>query len=513
MGLKGLWRGSFYLLAVVFLWLCFLPLSVGAQTAEEHFQSAQKAFAEERYGEALESIERAIEGNPEELEYRYFLALILIKKGRSEEAVDILKGLIERDERRYGKAYFDLMGVYLAQKREREALAVLEKAEKVDKERALLEQGYVLLSASEFKKAIQRFEQLRQTPRFSQSASYNLGIAYHREFDYKKALSYAEEAVELDPETGIAQNARFLIDAIKREMKFRRPFSLLLSSTSRYDDNVILQPLEQGGLQQLGIPPSRQGDYAALLTVNIGYKPVMRRSWHLSLEANFFQFFYAKLTRNNLTAFMPAARLSFFVSPVVLRSSYSFGRFVVHNDPYAHVHSVSQVVSVSMGRVARADVMVQADFRRYLDGLTPDADHYVFGYAQFFSLGSLEPRLGYKYEIEDNKKNKGDFFSHEFLAGLTTPFIMKTYLSLSYSYLARKFKLTEAISLTTRRKDTQHFIYVVLSKRLGHYFSVNVDLGQTFSRSNIGVFLPDAAIFDPYHWRKNIVSLTLTFTY
>jgi len=501
------------ILSVVLFVCCFSSVSLRGQTADEYFRTAQRAFSEERYGEALENVNKAIELDSEELEYKYLLALIFIKQKKHDEAVDILNALIKEDEKRYGKAYFDLMGIYMEQNRFDEAISALEKAERVDRERALLEQGYAYLSASEYKKAIQKFEQVREEPRFSQNANYNLGIAHHRRFDYKRALAYAEAAVQIDPETGIAQNAKFLIDTIKREMKSRKHFSFLLSSTSRYDDNVILQPLEQVGLQQLGIPPSRQEDYATMLTANLGYKPFINRRWSLDLEANFMQFFYTKLTSNNLTAIMPAAKLSFFFSPVTLRYTYAFGKFLVKNDPYANVHSVSQVLSLNWGRGTRSEVLVHVDFRRYLDGLTPDANHYIAGYGQYFRIGRVEPRLGYKYEIEDNLKNLGDFFSHEVSGGLTVPFILKTYLSLNYSYLFRRFKFTEAISLTTRRKDYQHFIYVVLSKPLGRFMAVNVDYGRTFSESNIGVEIPGPVIFDPYHWRKNIVSISITLFY
>ena len=493
--------------------MCIFPPDIEAQSANEYFKAAQKAFSEENYEKALDNITAAIELNSEELEYKYFLALIFIKQKKYDETVDILKALIQEDEKRYGKAYFDLMGVYQAQNKLNEALAALKKAEGVDRERALLEQGYAYLGASEYKKAIDKFEQVRGEPRFSQNANYNLGIAYHRRFDYKKAIACAQAAVAIDPESGIAQNAKFLIDAIKREMKSKKHFSFMLSSTSRYDDNVILQPFEQGGLQQLGIPPSRQEDYATMLTLSLGYKPFISRKWDFSLNANFFQFFYNKLTSNNLTAIMPSAKLSFFLSPVTLQYTYTFGRFHVKNDPYANVHSASQLLILNWGKGVRSEVLVHVDFRRYLDGLTPDANHYIAGYSQYFRIGRVEPRLSYRYDIEDNFENTGDFFSHEVSGGLSFPFLLKTYLSLNYSYLMRKFEFTEVISLTKRRKDYQHFIYVVLSKPLGRYFAINFDYGRTFSDSNIGVEIPDSAVFDPYYWRKNIVSVSLTLYY
>jgi len=499
---------------VLVIMLCFLPIQLKSQTADEYFRAAQKSFSEERYEAALESIKKAIDLDQEELEYKYLLTLIFIKQKRFEAAIDILNALISADEKRYGKAYFDLEGIYREQKRHKDAISALEKAEKVDRERALLQQGFTYLGADKLNKAIEKFKEVRESDRFRQNACYNLGIAYHRKIDYKKALVYATEAVRIAPGTGIAQNANFLIDTIKREMKLRRPFSLMISSTNQYDDNVILQPLEQLGLQKIGIPPSKQRDYVTFLTLRMGYKPFMKKNWDLNLESTVFQSFYAKLKANDLSAFMPAARLSFYYFPVVLRFSYTFGRFLANNKPYANVHSISPVISLSLGQYAKSELMLQADIRRYLDGITPDADHYIIGYTQYFRIPKFgEPRLGYKYEIEDNKEDKGDFFSHECFIGIAAPFILKSYLNLSYSYLIRNFKFTEVISLTERRKDHQHFIYALLSRNFGRHFGLNLAYCYTICNSNIGIFIPDFDYFDPYHWRKNVVTFSFTVFY
>lgn len=488
-----------------------MPIQLKAKTADEYFRAAQKALFEERYEAALESIKKAIDLNPKELEYKYLQALIFIKQKRFKEAIDILDALILEDEVRYGKAYFDLAGIYREQKRFKEAISALMKAEKVDRERALLEQGFTHLDADKLNKAIEKFKELKEIPKFRQSAFYNLAIAYHRKMDYKKALAYAKEAIEIAPETGTAQNARFLIDAIKREMAARKRLLLMFSLTEQYDDNVILQPLEQAGLTRLGIPPSNQGDWATMVMMKGEYKIFMRPSWELSLENMYFQTKYAELTTNDLIALVPSVRFSWFKSPVSFRLFYTFGHYITDYKPYADVYSISPVITLSEGRYARSELMFQTDIRRYLDGITPDADHYIINFTQFLKIPKIgEAKLGYKYEIEDNKKDEGDFFSHEILFGVARPFILKTYLNVNYSYLIRNFRFTELISPTQWREDHQHFIYAFLSRRFGKHFEANLSYSHTISNSNICFFIPDFGCFDPYHWRKNVVSLSIT---
>lgn len=488
-----------------------MTTQVEAQTADDYIKAAQKAFSKEKNKEALENIEKAIDLNPLALDYNYLLSLVLIRQKRFKEAIEILDRLILADEGRFGKAYFDLAGIYSKQKRFKEAVIVLKKAEKADRERALLEQGFAYLNSDNLKEAIKKFKELRNSPRFRQTASYNLAIAYHRKMDYKRALAYGEEAIEIASETQIRRNAELLIDTIKNDMKLRKHFGLMLSFTSQYDDNVILQPLEQVGLQKIGIPPSKQGDYLNLFTLKGKYQPFIKRNWGLTLETTYFQYLYNQLKANNLVAIMPSARFNFAFFPVLLRFSYAYGRFLVDKKPYAEVHSISPAVSLVEGKYARSELIFQTDIRRYLDGITPDADRYMVGFQQFLKVPIIgETTVGYKYEIENNKEDRGDFFSHEILFGISSPFILKTYLSLRYSYLERQFKFTKAISLTQTRHDNQNFLHILLTKRILKYFEANFMFTYTLSDSNIwSEFVPEYG-FDPYNWRKRVASFSFT---
>jgi len=498
---------SGFLLIFFFL----LPVCLRSQTAEDYLQTALTAFSEEKHEFALESIKKAIDLRPGELEYKYLLALILIKQDKPKEGEEILNALLLFDEVRFSKAFFDLAEAYRRQRKHKNVILALEKAEKVDRARSLIEQGFLYLDTGELDKAIQKLEEAKEFPDYNQSACYNLGIAFHRKKDYKRARSFAQEAIEIAPETEIARHAKSLIEAIRGEMRLRKRFWLVSSIAGQYDDNVILQPLEQAGLQRIGIPPSKQNDYVTIVTVKGQYKPFVRKNWEFTLENTYLHYLYSKLTRNDLIALMPAARFNISYHPLFLRLSYAYGRFFVHNESYAQVHSLSPSISIAEGRYGRSELMFQADLRRYLDGITPDADHYALSLWQFFLIPKYgELRIGYKYEIEDNKQDKGDFISHEFIGGIAIPFIFKSHLNLYYSYLIREFEFTEVISPTQEREDKEHFIYAFLNKRFGRYFELNFMYIYTLNDSNIEYPILDFGGLDPYHWRKNVVSISFS---
>jgi tetratricopeptide (TPR) repeat protein len=494
--------------------LSLFLFQLNAQTAEEYLKTAQKDFSEDRCSSALENIKRAIALNPGELEFRYLMALILIKQEKFETSAEILNALVTLNAFEFGKAYFDLAAIYCKQKKYKKAIAQLTKAEIVDRERALLQKGYIYLDTGKINKAIEEFLEVKDFPRFKQDACYNLGIAYQKKMDYKEALVYAQKAIEIAPEKGTAQNARDLIKAVKNEMKMNGRLRLFASSTNQYDDNVILRPLEQAGFQNIGITPSDRDDFATIITVTGEYKPVMNRNWELAFGSTYLQYLYAKLKTNDLKALLPSARLSFSVYPFYSRLFYRFGYFQVHNKSYAQVHSLSSVSSLVEGQYGRIELMLEGVARRYLDGITPDADHYMIGLRQFITIPNIgEAQLGYKYEIENNKEDKGDFIHHEYILGWTSPFILQTHLSVSYSYIIRDFELTDVIHPYQQRKDHEHLVFVLWSKRFGRHVELTFFYNHTLNDSNITNFIPNFGDFDPFHWKKNVVSLSLSLLF
>ena len=504
-------KPSTKLVCVIGLVLSLLPLQVLAQTADEYLKAAQNELSEDRNESALENIKKAIELNPRELEYQYVFALILIKQEKLETSAEILNALVSLFSFEFGKAYFDLAGIYTKQKKYDKAIATLTKAESVDRERALLERGLLYMETGKIGNAIREFLLVKDSSRFKQEVCYNLARAYQHKMDYKQALVHAQQAIDAAPETGVAKNAEVLFTAISNEMKINRHLRLYATSTNQYDDNVVLLPLEQAGFQDVGITPSNQADFATILTFRGEYKPILKKKWEMAFESTYLQYLYAKLNTNNLIAIMPSARLSFSFFPLYFRFFYQYGYFLVNKSAYANVHLLSFASSLVEGRHGRMELMLEMLKRRYLDEFTPDADHYMIGLRQFFIFPKVgEVQVGYKYEIENNLEDKGDFTGHEFILGWGSPFILKTYLNINYSFKIRDFEWTEAISPSQQRKDQEHLVSAILSKRIGRHFELTLFYNRSLNDSNIANSILDISDFDPYHWKKNVVSLSLS---
>ncbi len=95
-----------------------------------YYYREQAAMRAKQYQRALDDMAKAIELNPSDLTYRAELAVVNIRVGRNEQAIEILKEALELDAN-YAEAY-RLMGLaYIQLKNKKEARTALEKAKEL----------------------------------------------------------------------------------------------------------------------------------------------------------------------------------------------------------------------------------------------------------------------------------------------------------------------------------------------------------------------------------------------
>lgn len=95
-----------------------------------YYYREQAALKAKQYQRALDDMAKAIELNPDDLTYRAELAVVNIRVGRYEEALEVLKAAVEKDPN-YAEAY-RLMGIaQLQMKKNKEACANFAKAKEL----------------------------------------------------------------------------------------------------------------------------------------------------------------------------------------------------------------------------------------------------------------------------------------------------------------------------------------------------------------------------------------------
>jgi len=167
-----------------------------------------EALDEEDYDNAVRSFKKAIELDPANLEFQYYLGITYARMDRNKEALEIFESIVEREPVRFLKAFFDIAALYSKQKMYQQALEALGHAEEIDPKnaRVFLEKGYAYNALKEYEQAIDSFNRARELdPKLTQTAYYNIGATSLAAEKFDRAADMFAKAAQINPKTRLAK--------------------------------------------------------------------------------------------------------------------------------------------------------------------------------------------------------------------------------------------------------------------------------------------------------------------
>lgn len=207
----------------------------------ERFQATQDLIRQERYEEAVSTIEALLKEDPGNVIAKSSLATALSQMGKVDEALQIYKELREadpsresaylgparlfRDAENFAEAermaqaviemnpenldgYISLGDTFLAQERFEEGEAIFRKAREIDPHSSVAAAGLgnCLNRAGRLKEAQEVLAKARQKDTTSHGVTYNLAVVTERLGDLKAAEVLYQKAINLDPEHSMSWN-------------------------------------------------------------------------------------------------------------------------------------------------------------------------------------------------------------------------------------------------------------------------------------------------------------------
>jgi tetratricopeptide (TPR) repeat protein len=133
-------------LAVVLITLCSCPLAASDRSAMECFVDGVDAFGRGSYLEAMGFLKKALELEPTNLEFSYYLGLTLAAMERYGEALKVFESIVEQEPVTYRKASFEIAAIHARRGAYQEVLTILTTIEDLAPQdaRVYLEKGYAL---------------------------------------------------------------------------------------------------------------------------------------------------------------------------------------------------------------------------------------------------------------------------------------------------------------------------------------------------------------------------------
>jgi tetratricopeptide (TPR) repeat protein len=491
-----------------------------------HYVDGVEAFKAGSYQDAFTSLTKAVELEPDNLEFRYYLGLTYSALERYGDALGIFESIVEEEPVAFRKAYFDIAAVHVTQEDYQTALDMLGQAEAIDPEdvRVYVEKGYVFQKLKEYDRAIESFNKAKELdPEMLQVIYYDIGAVHFEAEEFDKAEEMFSKSIEIDPTTITAQNARNAIASVREAKRLRKPWYLSGSFAWSYDDNVLLRALEQAAIVSPTGEALDEGDQFQTFILNGGYKFINRKDLEIGAGYSLYCAGYKNLIENNVFGHIPNLYLQYNDHPFYLRVKYDFSYYYTggkensqdkgffltfgsDSDEKLRMHAVTPTLVIVEPHNLKSEIILSYQDKDYLDEVTPDATQYSMGIVQHYAIPDKKwyPRAGYKYGSEDASIDISSYTYHQGLLGLSASMWWNIRGDVSLTYEWIDFERSPYYSVDGERRDRKHIIALSFTKPLLDRYFLSLLYSYTRSNSNVS----DNGI-DPYNFEKNVCGLMI----
>jgi tetratricopeptide (TPR) repeat protein len=498
-------------LSAVLFSLLFLPATASAQQNAMHlFVDGVEAYESGSHEEAIRSLNKAIELEPENLEFHYYLGLTYSAMGRYKEALEVFERIVEKEPVTFRKAYFEVAAVYAKQGDYQKTIDTLTLVEGVDPKdpRTFLEKGYAFQRLKQYDLAIESFNKAKDLePTMLQLIYYNIGAVHYEAEAFDKAEEMFTKSIGVNPATSLAQNARQAILNAKGAKKARRPFYLSGSFTWAYDDNVLQKPLEQAQITSATGEALDEADQFQTLHVRGGYKFLNKKHVEMGAGLSCFSAAYQDLIDNNVLGVIPHLYLNAGYHPFYARLQYDYSYYYAGGEEKLSMSAITPVFTIVETPNLKSEITLSHQDKNYLDEITSDAAQVSIGIVQHYALRSrgLYPRAGFKYGSEDADQEVFSYSYYQLLLGLTSALPwwgMRGDVSLAYEKTG--FEMNPFYSAVGEREDQRYILSLSISKPLFDILQLVFSYSHTRNDSNIS-----SGGIDPYEFKKNVYGLMI----
>jgi tetratricopeptide (TPR) repeat protein len=497
------------------------------KTAMDIFMDGVDALDMKNFEEAVRLFEKAAAIEPQNLQYQYYIGLTYARLKKNSEALNIFESLIEKDPKRFFKAYFDIAAIYSSEKKFQNAIETLKKAEKIDPTsgRVFLEMGYAYKNSGDYDQAIKCFSRAKKLdPQLKQVSTYMTGVTYFEDEKFDQAAQLFKETLELDPGTSLAKNARETIPRVEEAAWNRKPWYMITSFNWGYDDNVARDPLQEvsGGPVSGG---SGKGDQFQTLFLRGGYKFLNLKHVEAGMGYTFYTLGYKDWTIGNVTYQGPHAYFQADWDPVYFRFQYDFSYFysggkeqginppiylTFANNSYARLrmHTFNPTISILEPYNLRTDLNLFYQIKDYLDGINADSSRYAGDITQSYQIPGTQilPRIGYRTAYEQSGDDPATYSYHELMAGVAASVYWDIWADLSFAFMRTDFP---DFSSTGGRRDSTYTTIFSLRRRF--IDRLQVSLSYLHLKNDSDYVSPSGQ--DPYTFRKNVYMLEFTYIF
>lgn len=311
---------SFSFCIVLSLFLFFIsPFSTAhSQTAPSAVEEGVSQYRQENYEEAIEILTRARTDDPASSTAAFFLGMAYKQTNEIGKALPQFQDAV-RLKPPIKEAVVELIDALIQTEKPDEALKWIGEAEKnnIYPAKTAFLKGLIQSRQGKFTEAVASFEKSKQLdPAYTQSADFQIGVAYMADRKYAKAKERFQAAITQDPLSDLGSYARRYQDIVEEQSFLQRPLRVTLGLMGQYDTNMLQEPFVYPGLPDSG----EERSFKMTSSLRLDYVPILPGRW----------LFNAGFAAVSTIHEKNAGTYDLMANSINVAPGYDFGRFAVN---------------------------------------------------------------------------------------------------------------------------------------------------------------------------------------
>lgn len=482
------------------LFLCTVLLSAslayGQEAGQAYYDFGVFAYEDGDYEGAEKNLKKALEYNPDNPFYNHYLGKTYLKTERYQEAESYLNRAWEVDPDIAGLRY-DIAVLNFKISNFTRSADLFAEIVKEDPSNVLSHYyaGISLYKQKQYGKALDYFiGAADRSPSIKANGYYYAGICLLKMGDVEAAIKKLEYVREHAVQESLRKNALRWLEAIEEQKKALKPYSVYLKVGLQYDDNVLLEPLDEDR-------PTDEDDVLGVGYFSGRYNFVNRQSYTLGAGYSHYQTLYDDLGRFDLVGSIFHFYGKYRLQPFIFALSYLPHYYWLEHDSFLARHQLRPEITWRVNQ----RLFTKLSYSYYRDNHFQDNNrdghtNEVFldaAYAIGDKKGHLFGAIGY----EDRTASHPDQYYEELKArlGISLNIPLGLNLTLTGKYYDQDYDNVDS-SFGVKREDKKYYGSVSLSHRLFFdWLSIQGEYNYTKNDSNIS----------DYEYKRNVATLSL----
>ena len=443
--------------------LCFFPsLAYSVEKNIDAFSAGVEYFELDQYEKALEEFVRYLETDPSNAQVHYYAGVTLSRLQNEKQAIAYYEKALELNPELKGVHSNLGISFYKAESYD-SALKNLHLSltanPKNSSARFFL--GLTYMALGKYQDAITHFEKSRHlNPSVEQTSIFNIGLAYYRLNKIDLAKKTIKEALEINPNSNIAKDARELLGAIDQGKKFgeKKSWSIKTNVSWQFDDNLSV--VEQDTV-------SEQSDTAYIFQVSGKYRFPGVKDFSFETHYDFFNSAYEDFNEFNFQSHSMGLLVSKEIGDLETGVNYNYVYMRLDEKDFLGISSFTPSLSYFHNSRFYSIFYYSFQDKNFFEDEPRDGVNHVFTFNQFvfFLDNRAYALLGYTLNRENVSNAELDYVGNLLNITFQLPLWFKSKIHISYKYNLRNYNNITS-SIGENRRDEKQTVKMLIKKEI-----------------------------------------------